>query len=58
MYGDTGFNRELNKRGLKRLFLHAAKIEIPGADGEKSMVIEAPLDDDLVSLLVKLRRTS
>ncbi len=44
--------------GLKRLFLHAAKIEIPGVDGEKSMVIEAPLDDDLVSLLVKLRRTS
>ncbi len=51
-------NEPFKALGLKRLFLHAAKIEIPGIDGEKSMVIEAPLDDELVSLLVKLRRTS
>ena len=50
-------NEPFKALGLKRLFLHAAKIEIPGVDGEKSMVIEAPLDDELVSLLVKLRRT-
>jgi len=50
-------NEPFKAQGLKRLFLHAAKIEIPGVDGEKSMVIEAPLDDDLASLLVKLRRT-
>jgi len=50
-------NEPFKAQGLKRLFLHAAKIEIPGVDGEKAMVIEAPLDDDLVSLLVKLRRT-
>ena len=51
-------NEPFKVLGLKRLFLHAAKIEIPGVDGERSMVIEAPLDDDLESLLVKLRRTS
>ncbi len=51
-------NEPFKALGLKRLFLHAAKIEIPGVDGEKALVIEAPLDDDLVSLLVKLRRTS
>ncbi|OUS06002.1 23S rRNA pseudouridine(955/2504/2580) synthase [Gammaproteobacteria bacterium 42_54_T18] len=51
-------NEPFKALGLKRLFLHAAKIEIPGVDGEKAMVIEAPLDDELALLLVKLRRTS
>jgi len=50
-------NEPFKALGLKRLFLHAAKIEIPGVEGERPMIIEAPLDDDLSSLLVKLRRT-
>lgn len=50
-------NEPFKALGLKRLFLHAAKIEIPGVEGGRPMIIEAPLDDDLSSLLVKLRRT-
>lgn len=49
-------NEPFKTLGLKRLFLHAAKIEIPGVEGEKSRVIEAPLDEDLIALLVQLRR--
>ena len=51
-------NEAFKAMGLKRLFLHAAKIEIPGYADGKNMIIEAPLDEDLRMLLSRLRRTN
>ena len=55
-YGDTTFNRELKKAGLKRLFLHAARIEIPALESGSSepIIVEAPLNNELQNVLDKL----
>lgn len=51
-YGDFPFNREAKARwGLKRLFLHAERIEFPHpADGHRR-VVEAPLPGELGEVL-------
>jgi len=56
-YGNTEFNRSMKKIGLKRLFLHAARLEIPAlpATNGKPIIVEAPLDDDLQQVLGKLK---
>jgi 23S rRNA pseudouridine955/2504/2580 synthase len=46
-YGDFELNRALRKRGLKRMFLHAASIAFPHPAGGESMRIESPLPPDL-----------
>jgi 23S rRNA pseudouridine955/2504/2580 synthase len=55
-YGDKSFNQEMKKRGLKRLFLHAAKLSF---SWEKSkggrFEIQAPMDKVLEDILDKLR---
>lgn len=55
-YGHNEFNQSLKKIGLKRLFLHAARIELPGLNpkSKKPLIIEAPLSDDLQQVLKKL----
>lgn len=55
-YGRKEYNQSLKKVGLKRLFLHAARIELPGLDTNtnKSLIIEAPLSDELQQVLNKL----
>ena len=45
LYGDFAFNREMEKRGLKRMFLHAWKINLPGV-GE----VEAEVPEELEKL--------
>ncbi len=52
-YGDTTFNREMAQRGLKRLFLHAAELRFTLPDSI-TIHVEAPLDDDLQTLLKRL----
>lgn len=52
-YGDEEFNRHMTEFGLKRLFLHAAKITFPDSDG-KRITVEAPLDPLLSACLEKL----
>lgn len=42
-YGDFAFNRELQKNGLKRMFLHAWKIQFSHPLSGNAMSIEAPL---------------
>lgn len=56
-YGDTAFNRELKKIGLNRLFLHAARLEIPALEStsDAPIVIDAPLNSELRSILDKLQ---
>lgn len=50
-YGDKAFNREVRRLGLRRLFLHAAKIIVPGADGNVEIKVEAPLPAPLKEFL-------
>jgi 23S rRNA pseudouridine955/2504/2580 synthase len=52
-YGDKAFNRLMREAGLRRLFLHAARLEFETADG-RSLAVEAPLDPPLVELLERL----
>ena len=52
VYGNFGWNRELRKRpGLRRLFLHALKLEFPHPVGGKPVRIESPLPADLRAAL-------
>jgi 23S rRNA pseudouridine955/2504/2580 synthase len=53
-YGDFSLNRELQKRGLKRMFLHAYKISIRHPLTGEPLTLEAPLPDDLANFLNKL----
>jgi 23S rRNA pseudouridine955/2504/2580 synthase len=46
-YGDFELNRDLARKGLKRMFLHASKIVICHPRSGESLVIEAPLPRDL-----------
>ena len=48
-YGDREFNRTMREKGLKRLFLHAARFEF--SIGERSYGFSAPLPDDLKRVL-------
>jgi 23S rRNA pseudouridine955/2504/2580 synthase len=51
-YGDFGFNREARARwGLKRLFLHAERIEFPHPEHGRKVSVEAPLPDELKEVL-------
>jgi 23S rRNA pseudouridine955/2504/2580 synthase len=51
-YGDFPFNREAKARwGLKRLFLHARRIEFPHPEHGRKMVLEAKLPAELEDVL-------
>ncbi len=51
-HGDFGFNRDAKARwGLKRLFLHAQRLEFPHPENNRVVVAKAPLPADLVSVL-------
>jgi 23S rRNA pseudouridine955/2504/2580 synthase len=54
-YGGREFNREMGDLGLRRLFLHAARLEFrhPMYPGKK-LIAEAPLPADLTAILEKL----
>jgi 23S rRNA pseudouridine955/2504/2580 synthase len=53
-YGDHDFNRLMRSRGLKRMFLHARRVEFTLPDRGRRFVIEAPMDDALQQVLVTL----
>ena len=46
----------MNKLGLKRLFLHAARLEFYNPGTELTQVVEAPLDTALNKALANLTR--
>lgn len=51
-HGDFAFNREVKaKWGLKRLFLHATRLEFPHPEGGRRMVVETKLPDELLEVL-------
>jgi 23S rRNA pseudouridine955/2504/2580 synthase len=52
-YGNREFNRRMRRSGLKRQFLHAACVTIPGPRGTAAS-IEAPLPVDLERVLERI----
>ncbi len=53
-YGDFEVNRALRKRGLRRMFLHAARLEMRHPLTGKSLSLESPLAGDLAEFLASL----
>ncbi|HBK55038.1 MAG TPA: 23S rRNA pseudouridine(955/2504/2580) synthase [Xanthomonadales bacterium] len=54
-YGDREANRKLRERaGLKRLFLHAARLEFSLDGGRRPYLLSAPLPTDLAEVLDRL----
>ena len=52
-YGDFELNKALRKRGLKRMFLHAARLEFIHPVTDEKLVIESPLPADLARFWAK-----
>jgi len=53
-YGDEAANRRFRDLGLRRLFLHAVSLRLEWPDAGSDFTIEAPLPDELRSLLERL----
>lgn len=53
-YGDFPMNKALQKRGLKRMFLHACKMVLKHPLTGERLSLEAPLADDLEMFLRRL----
>ncbi len=53
-YGDFALNKRLASEGLKRMFLHAFRLQFPHPVTQTPVCIEAPLPDDLSRYLEKL----
>lgn len=54
-YGDFALNKQLQKQGLKRMFLHSAETTLKHPLTEESLKLVAPLPRDLESYLETLR---
>lgn len=55
-YGDPAFNRELRKLGLRRLFLHAHRLEFSDSAEGGTVSVSAPLEAGLKAVLDRLER--
>lgn len=55
-YGDRIVNQEFKRLGFKRMFLHASSLSFKSPITQKTMNIEAPLDQDSMNLLTKIRQ--
>lgn len=53
-YGDFALNRELQKVGLKRMFLHAASLRLPHPLSGEMLELESPLPMELKEFLAKV----
>jgi 23S rRNA pseudouridine955/2504/2580 synthase len=56
-YGDFALNRDLQKSGLKRMFLHAASMRLPHPLSGEKLKLETPLPPELERFLNKLGNT-
>ncbi|MDD5177357.1 MAG: RluA family pseudouridine synthase [Sterolibacterium sp.] len=56
-YGDFSLNRDLQKAGLKRMFLHAAKLDFIHPINQLRVSLEAPLPKDLSAFLARLEQS-
>ena len=53
-YGDFALNRTLQKTGLKRMFLHAAQLNMPHPLDDAPLALAAPLPDELRDFVTRL----
>ena len=53
-YGDADYNRKMKTFGLKRLFLHAEKVQFSMPD-KSPITLQAPLPDELKQVLEQLQ---
>jgi 23S rRNA pseudouridine955/2504/2580 synthase len=53
-YGDFDWNRALAKQGLKRMFLHAQRLEFQHPVAARQLAIDAPLPPELAQFLAQL----
>jgi 23S rRNA pseudouridine955/2504/2580 synthase len=53
-YGDFALNKDLQKAGLKRMFLHAASMRLPHPLSGEKLALEAQLPPELEKFLNKL----
>jgi 23S rRNA pseudouridine955/2504/2580 synthase len=53
-YGDFPLNKTLQSAGLKRMFLHAWKMDFPHPAKEERIRLEAPLPEGLAAFLARL----
>lgn len=53
-YGDFALNRDLQRVGLKRMFLHAAKLQLAHPLTGEPVALEAPLPPELLGFLRRL----
>lgn len=56
-YGDEVFNRDMREHGLKRLFLHAWRLEFTLQEPRQKIIVTAPLDSSMQQVLQKLDMT-
>ncbi|MDE2235221.1 MAG: 23S rRNA pseudouridine(955/2504/2580) synthase RluC [Gammaproteobacteria bacterium] len=56
-YGDRQVNKEMRRIGLKRMFLHAFSLGFAHPGTGETLLISAPLDDNLEQVLANLRKT-
>lgn len=56
-YGDFTLNRDLQKAGLKRMFLHAASMRLPHPISGATLALTAPLPAELEKFLEKTGKT-
>ncbi len=56
-YGDEEFNRQIREYGLKRLFLHAWRLEFSLQEPKQTITVTAPLDAALQQVLQQLSLT-
>lgn len=57
-YGDRDFNREMRGLGLRRLFLHAARLEFVHPTSGCKVHAQSPLPADLQAVLDRLHETA
>lgn len=53
-YGDFSLNRDLQKAGLRRMFLHAARLSLPHPLSGAPLAFEAPLPAELQAFVAQL----
>jgi 23S rRNA pseudouridine955/2504/2580 synthase len=53
-YGDFAWNKVLARQGLKRMFLHALRLELVHPIDARPLVFEAPLPNDLAQFIGRL----
>ena len=54
-YGSARFNAEVERRGLQRMFLHAASLSFTWPERDAVFGVSVPLPDELRRVLQKLR---